>query len=582
MENTPSETKKHIHVAPQMILTVALVLLAFFGSMLYLMNYFVAKDSVDNAEKKIVSLAQNDSFLAENFFGQAKTTSLVFMDLLKDIDSNEEGINSATLHFFRENPNLGAILLVSFSGDVLSYNEKIVSKDFFQKHLMKEEKFDSFIQSQSKNLKKAFDGEDLSLNATASFEFPAAVLAHPLDENGKKHALVMLVSTEDFLEKFEKDSQKDTYSFLMNPLGEIIVHPDYSLLQKNENLSRTELFSKISENIEKNYKKNVVGYKEENNEYFAAFQNISFGTIVTATKKDSIFENLVQLTKLIAYLSISLFFFALLLTLLFTKVISRKLRNFRISTEETEESDVSEKSSQEENEGESDSAEEPAGSLPAEVSGEKNVTVSYYGLENFKEVSEKVDAEKFMNILNESMEKMNQCAERTGGVSSRFSGDKTLSVWGSVNSKGTSMDALNAVISALLMRSALIEFNKDKETKIRIGCGISTGSVIAGNIGSEGKTQGFVGDTINLASQTENLNKQFGSDILITESTYSHISKLVVAEEMPPIHIKGSTEFIKLYAVINMPKAKNIPGCGEDGPKTLDDVRKLIGSEKTK
>ena len=73
---------------------------------------------------------------------------------------------------------------------------------------------------------------------------------------------------------------------------------------------------------------------------------------------------------------------------------------------------------------------------------------------------------------------------------------------------------------------------------------------------------------------------EFGSDILITESTYKLISKLVTVEEMPSVQVHGRAEPLKLYAVVNMPKAKNIPGAGASGPKSMDEVRKLLGIPK--
>lgn len=49
---------------------------------------------------------------------------------------------------------------------------------------------------------------------------------------------------------------------------------------------------------------------------------------------------------------------------------------------------------------------------------------------------------------------------------------------------------------------------------------------------------------------------------------------------MPSIAVHGRAEPVRIYAVINMPKAKNIPGAGAEGPKTLDEVRKLLGIPK--
>lgn len=96
------------------------------------------------------------------------------------------------------------------------------------------------------------------------------------------------------------------------------------------------------------------------------------------------------------------------------------------------------------------------------------------------------------------------------------------------------------------MRRVLEEMNKERNTgdpanpPIRIGCGINTGTVIAGQIGSDERMEyTVIGDPVNLASRTEALNKPLGTDILITGETQALIGKYLLTEEMPPVKVKG-------------------------------------------
>ena len=181
------------------------------------------------------------------------------------------------------------------------------------------------------------------------------------------------------------------------------------------------------------------------------------------------------------------------------------------------------------------------------------------------------------------MTRMVECVNITNGVVDKFIGDAVMAVWGAPVSSGSpEQDALNCVRAALMMRAALLDFNKDrggdKKPIIKIGCGINTGPVIAGQIGSNKRMEyTVIGDAVNFASRTESLNKPLGTDILITENTYNLIKDHVLVEQMPSVTVKGKEKPVSMYAVINMPKATDIPGAGANGPKSMAEVRQLLG-----
>ena len=173
------------------------------------------------------------------------------------------------------------------------------------------------------------------------------------------------------------------------------------------------------------------------------------------------------------------------------------------------------------------------------------------------------------------MTKMVNCVAKTNGTVDKYIGDAIMAVWGAPESAGSpAADAWNAVVGALMMRTELYQLNKKRTAEgkmaIKIGCGINSGSVVAGQIGSDLRMEyTVIGDAVNLASRTEALNKPFQTDILITENTYALIGDKLVVEEMPSVHVKGKEKEIKMYAVINIKGAK--------GVKTMKEVRDLLG-----
>ena len=172
---------------------------------------------------------------------------------------------------------------------------------------------------------------------------------------------------------------------------------------------------------------------------------------------------------------------------------------------------------------------------------------------------------------------MVECVEKTNGAVDKFIGDAVMAHWGTAYTAGSpAEDAFNCVKAALMMRTSLHDLNATRAKNdpgnpdIRIGCGINSGIVTAGQLGSEQRMEyTVIGDPVNLASRAEALNKPMGTDILITENTWELVGDKFITEEMPSVTVKGKEKPVRIFAVVNM---KNVAG-----PKTMKEVRTLLG-----
>ncbi len=86
-----------------------------------------------------------------------------------------------------------------------------------------------------------------------------------------------------------------------------------------------------------------------------------------------------------------------------------------------------------------------------------------------------------------------------------------------------------------------------------MGLGIHTGEVFAGNVGRAGKVKyAVVGDTVNLASRVESLNKELGTTMLVTEAAYRAAGLDLEVVDRGPISVKGREEPVRVYEVIGV------------------------------
>jgi adenylate cyclase len=186
----------------------------------------------------------------------------------------------------------------------------------------------------------------------------------------------------------------------------------------------------------------------------------------------------------------------------------------------------------------------------------KTATVFFSDIRSFTSISEKLTPEQVVEMINGYMEYMVVCVHKTGGIVDKFIGDAIMAHWGAAESAGSpEADALATVKCALMMRTELARFNagrdgSDRTPLVKIGCGIATGPLVTGLIGTEERFEWTViGETVRLSELLESTNKTHGTDILISGTTYSLIKDHIEAEEKPPLDFNGRKEGV--FAVAN-------------------------------
>jgi adenylate cyclase len=192
----------------------------------------------------------------------------------------------------------------------------------------------------------------------------------------------------------------------------------------------------------------------------------------------------------------------------------------------------------------------------------RDVSVLFSDIRGFTSISERLGAKETVALLNEYFTDMVDIVFAHNGVLDKYIGDMIMAVFGSVLQSAE--DASNAVVVGNKMMTALHVLNRRrvarKEESIRIGVGISTGNVVAGNIGSLKRMEyTVIGDRVNLAERLEGANKFYGTSILICDATWAAVKHHAATREIDLIRVRGRSTPVAIYEALGHHSEDSFP-----------------------
>jgi len=189
------------------------------------------------------------------------------------------------------------------------------------------------------------------------------------------------------------------------------------------------------------------------------------------------------------------------------------------------------------------------------LGGDKRIaTVLFADIRGYTSFSENREPEQIVEILNEFFSVAVEQIVKHKGYIDKFIGDCIMAVWG-VPMMPHKDDAKNAVSCALaiqkLVRAENRKFFKKEASRLRVGIGINTGPLIAGNLGSVQRMDySVIGDTVNLASRLEGIAA--GDEIIISQETMDQLDNTFRIEERPPVQVKGKKKPVQIFNVVDL------------------------------
>lgn len=183
---------------------------------------------------------------------------------------------------------------------------------------------------------------------------------------------------------------------------------------------------------------------------------------------------------------------------------------------------------------------------------EKEITVFFSDIRGFTTLSEKTPPVKLVHLLNRYFTAMTEEVINHKGVLDKYIGDAIMAFWGApIDDKEQVEHAMDASVAMLKKLKKLNEeLVKEGQSQINIGIGLYTGLAVVGNMGSELRLNyTAMGDTVNVASRLEGLNKEYKTHIIIGEATMRRVADKYNFKFLASVQVKGRNEPVNIYTL---------------------------------
>ena len=201
----------------------------------------------------------------------------------------------------------------------------------------------------------------------------------------------------------------------------------------------------------------------------------------------------------------------------------------------------------------------------------RKATIFFSDIKGFSGIGEQLTADNVVGLLNHYFTAATSGIRNHHGIVDKFIGDAVMAFWTTPFSEGED-HARDACFACLEMRPAFAQIEKDISQitglrrnipKFHVRMALATGDTLIGTIGSA-TTKSFtvIGDTVNIASRLEGVNKVYGTDLIINEDCYRLAELEIEAREIDFVTVYGKTEPVRIYELLSK--------MGQLDPKTAE------------
>jgi adenylate cyclase len=571
----------------KMMLVISLVIATTVSVMIALATYYFKEDNKKRIQENNLELVRIvNSKVVTDLVAEINKGKILALTLKQEFKTKSQKKFFIDQYFKNDNSFIYLGVYKKVDGE-MEVVDNTFNQEFLKKVSLSEEDILIPINKNLSYFIKSFDGVPTILNTSPGFQEASICISIPIEEGEKsEYVLVILLKLERILDAFKKSGINTTY--MVNGDGMVLAHSDMSLVQSGKILMSTPIVRSMLTNQANN---GLESFEDaDGKKYLGSFKKLGFANagVISVVEEDIAFKPVYQIQERNILIMIISLCISLIIIFVFAKSISTPVLKLLGETIKISKGifqlDISRSTNDEvgvltdyfktmaKGLEEREKVKSMLGSMidPVVVSegmrdlaalkrgDEKTITAFFSDVAGFSSISEQLTSVELAGLLNEYLSAMTLILKSHDGVLDKYIGDAIVGIFGApVAVNEHYLKASRASLEMIHKLSDLREYwtknnlyNKDaQEMDIRIG--LNTGLAKVGFMGTDAMgSYTMMGDTVNLAARLEAAAKDYGVNILISESVKSQIEEEMFTRKLDLVRVKGKNEPVKLYELI--------------------------------
>ncbi len=488
--------------------------------------------------------------------------------------------------FFKNNSSFIYMAIAEAKGSDLQIKNKITNEKYLTENNLSLNTISQMNDAYSEDFLRSAAGATVVLNVSSSCLSPCLGISIPYGNPDQKKLILMYMDALEFLKAFQTTGITSTY--LINERADLLAHSDRDTVMASKNLIDIPIVKSLVESKVDNGQKR---YEMDGFFHLGSYKKMGLAGlgIVSTVKEDDAFVEVYNIQRRNMIILLIILNVSVIIVFFFSRTISKPIISLVSATKQIESGDfqVKIRPTTRDEVGvltnsflgmahgleEREKVKSILGSMidPVVVQeamidmaalkrgSEKPITAFFSDVAGFSTISEQLKSEDLAALLNEYLSAMTIILKEHDGVLDKYIGDAIVGIFNApVDVNEHPLKAAKASIKMVRKLAELREYwtknqlysKEAREMDARIG--LNTGPAKVGFMGTDAlASYTMMGDTVNLAARLEAAGKDYGVNILISESTKSKIDHELFTRKMDLVRVKGKNEPVVLFELID-------------------------------